>query len=219
MRAALNSALRHLPRWVVWGLGAVPLVALIGQAVTGALGVDPVKKIEHALGLHALQFLLAALALSLVLRGTGVNLIRYRRALGVWAFVYAALHFTVWLVLDIQLRWPEIARDLTKRPYIIAGMIGFVAMLPLVLTSVDSAVRRLGAARWRRLHLLAYPAAIAGGVHFLLSVKSWPPEPLIYAALILGLVVARAARAWKTGETAKNASSMKKPLAAAARRD
>lgn len=195
----LNRALRHVPVWAVWLGGAIPLALLLGLGATGDLGVDPLKAIEHALGLHALQFLLAALAVSVLLRGAGVNLIRYRRALGVWAFIYAMLHFLVWLILDIQLRWPEIARDLTKRPYIIAGMISLLAMLPLALTSFDSAVRRLGAARWRKLHLLAYPAALAGGVHFLLSVKSWPPEPLIYGALILGLVVLRAARAWRTG--------------------
>jgi sulfoxide reductase heme-binding subunit YedZ len=216
---AINAALRRVPVSAAWVLGAVPLAWLVWQGAAGALGVDPVKRIEHALGMRALQFLLAALTVSALLRASGVNLMRFRRALGVWAFVYAVLHVLVWLVLDIQLRWPEIARDLTRRPYIMVGMLGLVAMLPLAWTARDSAIRALGALRWRRLHLLAYVAAVAGGVHFILSVKSWPPEPLLYMALILGLVALRLRRAWISATPEKNAAGAKNSLAASAKGD
>lgn len=110
------------------------------------------------------------------------------------AFVYAALHFLVWVVLDMGLRWGEVGRDLIRRPYIILGMIGLLAMVPLALTSTDSAIRRLGALRWRRLHRLAYVAGLAGGLHFAILVKSWPLEPLVYLGAVASVLVARLLR-------------------------
>ena len=209
----INAALRRVPKGVVWALGALPLVWLIWQGATGGLGVDPVKRIEHALGLYALQFLVASLAVTPLLRMTGITVMRFRRSLGVWAFLYAALHLGVWLGLDIQLRWSEIARDLTRRPYIIAGALALACMVPLAITARDSSIRRLGAVRWRRLHRLAYLAVILGAVHFVLSVKAWPPEPLIYGAIVVFLLVFRLFPRRRGGEDEKKAGSVKKPLA------
>lgn len=190
----VNAALRPVPGWVAYGLGALPLCWLVVRGFTGDLGANPVKELEHTLGLHGLQFLLATLAVTPLRRLTGISLIRWRRAMGLTAFAYIVLHLAVWLFLDMQLRWPEIARDLTRRLYIIIGMAGLAMMLPLALTSNDAAIRAMGAAAWRRLHRLAWPAALAGGVHFLMVVKSWPPEPIVYLAIlavILGLRLAR----------------------------
>ena len=189
--ASLNGALRRVPSWAVYGLGLLPLAILIWQALTGALGIDPVKALEHQLGLPALQLLVAGLLVTPLRRWAGVNLIRFRRAIGVLAFIYAALHLLVWVLLDLQLRWSEIGADLAKRPYIIVGLLGFACLVPLALTSNDWSVRRLGAVAWRRLHRLTYVAVLLGALHYLLLVKVWSAEPLLYALGAGGLVALR----------------------------
>lgn len=190
----LNAALRRLPVWPVYVLGLVPVVWLFVQGLTGGLGPDPVKVLEHRLGKTGLQLLVVVLAITPLQRLAGISLIRFRRVLGVLAFCYIALHVLVWLVLDIQFMWPEIWIDLTERPHIMLGMAGFVLLLPLVATSNDSAVRRMGAQAWRRLHRLTYPAAVAGGLHYLTSVKAWPVEPLLYLGLVVALLALRVRR-------------------------
>lgn len=192
MVAALNRALRRLPTWPVWVALLAPAVWLTWLLFTGGLGVDPVKTYERELGLWALQLLLAGLCVTPLLRLTGLNLIRFRRALGVVAFVYVALHLLVWVVLDKQFHWAEMGRDILRRPYITLGMAGFALLAPLALTSTDAALRRMGALAWRRLHLLAYPAAILGAAHYLMVVKAWPTQPILYLAAAIGLVGLRA---------------------------
>ena len=188
----VNTLARRVPTWVVYGLGLLPLGWLVWGAVTDGLGADPVKAIEHALGERGLQFLLASLAIS-PLRRVGLNLLRFRRALGLLAFLYVALHLTAWVWLDMGLRWTEMAADLTKRPYIIIGMVGFLVMVPLAATSWNGAIRRMGAAAWGRLHRLAYVAILAGVLHLALLVKVWTVETLIYVGLALGLLAIRLA--------------------------
>lgn len=186
----INTIARRIPTGVVWVGATIPFVWLIWAAATNQLGADPVKAIELRLGLWGLQFLVASLCIS-PLRKIGLNLLRFRRALGVMAFFYIAMHFLAWVVLDMGLRWDEILRDLYKRPYIILGMVGLSAMIPLAVTSTNAAIRRLGAARWRRLHRLAYVAAVAGAAHFVILVKGWPMEPLLYAGAVGALLVLR----------------------------
>ena len=183
----VNTLARRVPTWVVYSLGAVPLAFLVWGAVSNDLGADPVKAIEHQLGLLGLQFLLASLAVS-PLRRLGLNLIRFRRALGLLAFAYVSLHLVAWVWLDMGLRWSEMAADLWKRPYIIAGMVGFAALLPLALTSTNAAIRRMGPVVWGRLHKLAYLAILAGILHFVLLSKVWTTEVLVYAGLAMGLL-------------------------------
>lgn len=186
----LNGFARRVPSWVVYGLGAVPLCAIIWGAMTGGLGVEPVKAIEHRLGELGLQFLLASLAIT-PLRRVGLNLIRFRRALGLLAFFYIALHLVAWVWLDMGLRWSEMAADLVKRPYVIVGMVGFLALLPLAATSSNAAIRRMGPLAWGRLHRLAYVAILAGILHFVLLSKVWTAEVIVYAGLGLGLLAIR----------------------------
>jgi len=186
----LNALARQVPTWVVYCLGAVPLAFLIWGAVAGGLGVDPVKAIEHRLGVLGLQFLLASLTIT-PLRRVGLNLIRFRRALGLLAFAYVSLHLVAWVWLDMGLRWSEMAADLLKRPYVILGMVGFVALLPLAATSTNYAIRKMGPLGWRRLHRLAYAAVLAGALHLVLLSKVWTAEVLIYAGLAVFLVALR----------------------------
>lgn len=81
-----------------------------------------------------------------------------------------------------------------KRPYIILGMAAFVLLVPLAVTSNNAAIRRLGGVRWRRLHWLVYPAAILAAAHYVILVKGWQTEPLLYMAVILGLLGLRILR-------------------------
>ena len=185
----LNGALRRVPVWLVYTLGLVPAIWALWLGLSGGLGADPVKALEHRLGEIALQLMVAVLAVTPLRRLTGLNLLRFRRALGVLAFTYVALHLLTWAALDVQFR--GIWADIVKRPYITVGMAAFVMLLPLALTSNNLAVRRLGPAAWRRLHLLTYPAAVLGAVHYLMLVKAWPVEPILYLAAVLGLLALR----------------------------
>ncbi|WP_420023151.1 protein-methionine-sulfoxide reductase heme-binding subunit MsrQ [Cereibacter azotoformans] len=195
----INGVLRPVPTGFVYAAGLVPLALLVWQAATGGLGVDPVKAIEHRLGELALQFLVGVLAISPLRWWTGVNLIRFRRAIGLLSFFYVCLHLSVWLALDLQFRWAEIGADIAKRPYITLGMLAFVAMIPLAVTSTNGAIRRMGASAWMRLHRLTYLVAVLGALHFLLLVKAWPPEPIIYLGSVLFLLGLRVFRALRRG--------------------
>lgn len=182
-----NALARRVSTWVVYGLGLVPLAFLVWGAVAGGLGADPVKAIEHRLGELGLQFLLASLAIT-PLRRVGLNLIRFRRALGLLAFLYVSLHLVAWVWLDMDLRWAEMAADLAKRPYVILGMIGFALLVPLALTSTNAAIRRMGPVAWKRLHQLSYVAILSGIAHFTLIEKVWTAELILYLAVTLGLL-------------------------------
>jgi sulfoxide reductase heme-binding subunit YedZ len=149
---------------------------------------EPVAYTHNNLGLMALKALVLALAVTPVriLTGWG-RVMTVRRALGLWAFAYAALHLLVFLWLDLDWSLAEMVAETVERPFILAGMLAFLLMLPLAFTSFNRAIRRLGAKRWRALHRLAYLAAAAGVVHFILRVKGWQAEPLVYAAILLVL--------------------------------
>jgi sulfoxide reductase heme-binding subunit YedZ len=188
----VNAALRRVPVWAVYLAGLVPLVWLVVQTFTGGLGADPVKVIEHSLGLTGLQLVVAGLCITPLRQMTGVSLLRFRRAVGLLAFLYVALHLAVWVLLDLQLRWAEIGADIAKRPYILIGFVGFLLMVPLAITSNDSAVRRMGALAWRQLHRLTYAVALAGAIHFVWLTKTWQTEPMAYLAAVLALLAVRA---------------------------
>jgi sulfoxide reductase heme-binding subunit YedZ len=191
LRQAANGTLRRVPVWLVYALGAMPALWLLWLIISNGLGFDPVKELEHRLGKLGLQFIVAGLAITPLRKLTGISLLRFRRAVGLLAFGYVALHLSVWLLLDIQLRWAEIGKDIVKRPYITVGMLGFAALVPLALTSNDLALRKMGARAWQRLHRLVYFAALAGAVHYVLVVKAWPPEPLVYLGVVAGLLALR----------------------------
>ena len=156
--------------------------------MTGDLGADPVKTLERTLGLYALQFLIATLCITPLRRFTGIMLIRFRRALGLLTFLYAALHLTVWVTLDLAFRWGEIWGDIVKRPYILVGMIALLVMVPLAVTSNNTSVRRLGGQVWQRLHKLTYVAAGLGALHFVMLSKVWNPELVLYTVAIAALL-------------------------------
>lgn len=189
---AINGGLRRLPAWPLYILGAIPPVWLFLAGIGGRLGVDPVKVMEHQMGEWSLWLLIAGLCITPLRRHAGINLLRYRRAIGLLAFFYILGHFLVWLVLDVQIM-SQIVTDIVKRPYVTVGFAAFVLLIPLALTSNNWSIRRLGP-RWRQLHKLVYAAALLGGIHFVMLVKGFQYEPYIYVGVILALLALRLPR-------------------------
>jgi methionine sulfoxide reductase heme-binding subunit len=185
----INGFVRKVPTWPVYILCVLPVPWLLYLAQTGGLGVEPIKALEHELGQIALQLLIAGLTITPLRRYAGLNLIKFRRCIGLLAFLYVSLHLLVWLVLDIGIL-SQIWADIIKRPYITIGMAGFLCLVPLAVTSNSYSLRKLGP-KWRSLHKLTYLAVVLGGVHFIWLVKGFQVEPLLYMAVILGLLALR----------------------------
>jgi sulfoxide reductase heme-binding subunit YedZ len=181
-------AVPRIPPLIVYIVGFIPAVWLFYAGIDDRLGADPMRYLEQALGLWALRFLIASLAVTPLRQSLGVNLLRYRRAIGLLAFYYAALHLLTYLVLDQGLDWAAIGADILKRPYITIGMATFVILVPVAVTSNNPSIRKLGGQLWARIHKLVYAAAIGAALHFLLVVKSWPMEPMVYTAIVLALL-------------------------------
>jgi methionine sulfoxide reductase heme-binding subunit len=191
------------PWWVAVGVALVPPLAVFGVVTailidlfwgTRLLGTNPVKAGEHALGEWTIRLLFASLAVTPLRRLAGWNwLARHRRTLGLYAFLSAVLHFTVWLLLDLQagvsdyVGWETLETDLTKRPYLIVGMTALLLMTPLAITSTQGMIRRLGR-RWQRLHRLAYLIAILGVIHWGMSVKKDLADPILGGLVLAGLL-------------------------------
>ncbi|MAP95619.1 MAG: protein-methionine-sulfoxide reductase heme-binding subunit MsrQ [Ponticaulis sp.] len=176
---------RQASIWLLYAIGFLPAIWGFYLGATDQMGTDPVKSFEHYLGFWAIRFLILALAITPLREVFGLNLIKYRRALGVLTFWYVLFHFLVYLTLDQALRLPEIIADITKRPFIIFGMIALVLLIPLALTSFNWAIRKLRK-NWKRLHRLVYVITILGLVHMVMGTKVLSVEQIIYtAALVL----------------------------------
>lgn len=185
----INRFMRQVPTWPLYVAAVIPPAWFFYAGVTGQLGVDPVKAMEHKIGLLGLQVLIASLCVTPLRRYAGLNLLKFRRALGLIGFFYIFLHLLVWVVLDVQI-FSQIIADIYKRPYITIGMGAFVLMIPLAATSYNAAIRKLGR-NWRKLHKLVYPALLLGGVHFVMLRKGWQIEPLLYLAAVVALLLLR----------------------------
>jgi len=176
------------------------------------LGPNPLETLTHFTGDWTIRFIAATLAITplrKLLRQP--DLIRYRRMIGLYAFFYGCLHFTVYLYFDKLFDWGAIVKDVAKRPFITAGFATFLFMLPLALTSTKGWIRRLGGKRWQRLHRLVYAAGIAAVVHYYWLVKSDIRLPLLYGAIIGSLLLYRLVR-----QTIRPAPAEGRPLARSA---
>ena len=192
----INTGLRKIPTWVLYLILLIPGLLTILAGLTDNLGPEPINELEEELGEFALKLLILGLAVSPLLHFTRINLVRFRRAIGVMAFAYVMAHFLVWFLLDLQSLshiWTEIA----KRPYVTVGMAGFIAMIPLALTSNDLSVRRLGRF-WRVLHRLTYLVAILAGLHFIMLSKGFDVEALAHMVVILAFLAMRIGK-WRRG--------------------
>jgi sulfoxide reductase heme-binding subunit YedZ len=171
-----------------------------------SLGADPVKKLEHEFGKTALNFLLLTLLVTPVKHLAGLpHVLRLRRMLGLFAFFYVVLHFTVYLVLDLELNFRTLFADIAKRPYITIGFAALLMLIPLAVTSTNRMMRRLGR-RWQKLHRLIYVIAVLGVWHFYWQVKRDVREPLIYAGILAVLLSYRWVRA-RPKATSKSVSA------------
>ena len=186
----LNTTLRRIPAWPIYVIGAVWAAWLFYLGVTGGLGVEPINALEREYGEVGLKLLIIGLAITPLRKYVGVNLLKFRRALGVTTFFYIMAHFTVWAVLDVG-TFARVWEEILKRPYVTVGMLGFVLMIPLAVTSNNLLLRKLGGATWRKLHKLTYPIALLAAVHYLWLVKGFQLEPIVYLGVILGLLALR----------------------------
>jgi sulfoxide reductase heme-binding subunit YedZ len=193
----LNSFLTS--KWTkvcVFLLCLLPLAALVMRALEGKLTANPIEFITHATGDWTLRFVIITLAITPLRKIPGMSsLIRYRRMLGLFAFFYSCLHFSIWIGIDKFFDWTEMWKDVQKRRFITVGFTGFALMIPLAITSTAAWIRRLGGRRWQILHRAIYLTAVAGVIHYYWLVKSDVRKPLQYAAMV-GLLLAWRIGAW-----------------------
>jgi sulfoxide reductase heme-binding subunit YedZ len=186
----INGWLRRVPTWPVYLLGFGWIAWLFWRGATDYTLVEPIDWLERAYGEKALQLLVATLAVTPLRRFLGINLLKFRRALGLLVFFFVLAHFLVWALLDVQ-ALGAVWADILKRPYITIGMAAFAMLVPLALSSNDRSLRRLGGARWRKLHWLTYAIAVLGAVHYVWLARGFAIEPLVYLGLILALLATR----------------------------
>jgi sulfoxide reductase heme-binding subunit YedZ len=169
----------------VFGACLVPLALVVWQAATHNLGANPIKEVTEQTGLWTLRLLLITLTVTPVRRLTGWNrVIQLRRMLGLFVFFYGSLHFITYVWLDQFFVVEEIITDVRQRPFIAVGLLSFVLLIPLAMTSTTTMIKRLGGIWWQRLHRLVYGIAIGGVVHYLWLVKADVQAPLIYGGLV-----------------------------------
>jgi methionine sulfoxide reductase heme-binding subunit len=180
-----------LPKLLVFIAALLPSLLLARALYTGNLGVNPAETLQLETGIWTLRFLIITLTVTPLRRVTGWHrVIQYRRMLGLFAFFYGVLHVLTYIVLDQFFSLEGMLADVAKRPFITAGFVAFVAMIPLALTSTKGWIRRLGR-RWQALHRLVYLAGAAGAVHYLWKVKVIIGSPVYYAGLVAALLAFR----------------------------
>jgi len=181
----------YLIKPLLFALCLLPTALLGWQFYADELGANPVEAITRGSGEWTLRLLLFTLLMTPLKRITGWYWpIRVRRMLGLFAFFYACAHLMTYLWLDQFFDWHEIWLDILDRPFITVGMLAFVLLVPLALTSNRHAVKKL-ARNWKRLHRLAYVIPVLGVLHFWWLVKADIREPAIYAVLLGALLVVR----------------------------
>ncbi|MEE9334158.1 MAG: protein-methionine-sulfoxide reductase heme-binding subunit MsrQ [Granulosicoccaceae bacterium] len=185
-------------RWwskpLVFVAALIPLASLVYSLFDNQLGPNPIEELTHETGEWALRFIVLGLALTplrvWIKKPWPVQL---RRMIGLFAFFYAAMHFSIYMFLDQQLDLAAIVADVFKRPYISAGTVAFLILLPLAITSNRSMVKRLGK-KWASLHRWVYIAACAAVVHYVWLAKGDRFEPFVYLAIVMALLMVRLKR-------------------------
>lgn len=197
--------------WALYVLGLIPAVWYFWLGATNRLGVDPVKTFEHVLGLWALRFILATLCISPLRDLAGINLMRYRRALGLLGFYYVCFHFLVYFALDQRMNLSMVVEDIIKRPFITFGMMALVLLIPLAVTSNNWSIKTLKKG-WILIHSFIYEITALATLHFAMSRKVIGPEILLYIAIAVLLLGYRFARPtiMTRRRAAKKAARMRK---------
>lgn len=197
---------------LVWAACLAPVVALAWRLWTDPLVTNPIDVATDTLGDWTLRILLLSLTMTPLRILFGLSWpVTLRRLLGLFAFAYAVLHFSVWLVVDHFFDWPTMVADVVKRPYVTVGFTALLLLVPLAATSTTGMIRRLGATNWRRVHRLVYVIAILGVVHYLWLAKVGVLGPYYYAAWLAVLFGVRLV------DTARRARARARPAAPGAR--
>jgi sulfoxide reductase heme-binding subunit YedZ len=176
---------------LVHPLALLPFFLMAADFWRGGLGANPVREIQLRTGIYALFLLVTTVACRPLYTLTGIRaVLRLRRTLGLYALLYAGLHFLNLIGLDYLFDFKSLWRDVAEKRYILAGFPAFLILLAMGLTSTGGAQRRLGKS-WRWIHRLLYPAAILAVTHYFWQVKVEVPGPAIYGSILLLLLLAR----------------------------
>ncbi|HEU4432460.1 MAG TPA: protein-methionine-sulfoxide reductase heme-binding subunit MsrQ [Pyrinomonadaceae bacterium] len=177
------------PKFVLFVNSLIPLALLLWDLYRRQVGPNPLEFATRTTGMLTLVFLSLTVAVTPLRKIFGVNsLVKFRRMLGLFAFFYGSLHLLTYIWFDRLFNLRSTVADVAQRPFILVGMMAFLLMLPLAITSTNKMVKRVGGKRWAKLHRLVYVAAIAGVVHFWMLVKSDVRLPLTFAFIILFLL-------------------------------
>jgi len=177
------------PKVVVFVNALIPLVLLLWDLYFKRVGPNPLDFATRTTGMLTLIFLSLTVAVTPLRKIFGINsLVKVRRMLGLFAFFYGTLHLLTYVWFDRLFNLISVVQDVGKRPFILAGMIAFVLMVPLAITSTNQWVKRIGGKRWATLHRLVYLSAIAAIVHFWMLVKSDTRLPLTFGFILLFLL-------------------------------
>ena len=185
---------------VVFVLALLPFLRIVVSIFTDQLGANPIEFITRNTGDWTLYFLCITLAVTPLRRWMKWNwLIRLRRMLGLFAFFYAALHFTTFLWFDHFFDLGEMLKDVVRRPFIAVGFAAFLLLIPLAITSTNAMVKRLGGKRWMWLHRLIYVIALLGILHYwwMKAGKNDLEQPIIFGGIVLVLLGLRVVWALK----------------------
>lgn len=181
--------LKRVARPAVFLLCLFPAVLLTYDFFTGGLSFNPIDDVIDISGRWTLRFLLMTIAITPLRRVSGFTpLTRFRRMIGLYAFFYSMIHVSMHAIFSFGLDVGALLRDIPQRPFITAGFVAWITMLPLAVTSTTGWIRRLGGRRWQLLHRLVYATAVAGVIHYFWNYKVTEPGPVLYIALAVLLL-------------------------------
>jgi methionine sulfoxide reductase heme-binding subunit len=170
--------------------GLLPMLLILVDGWRGKIGANPVEFVTRATGVLTLVFLILTLLVTPLRKIFGWNwLLKQRRLIGLYAFFYSVAHLLTYLAGDRDWALLTVAADVYKRPFIAVGMVSFLLMVPLAVTSTNAMIKKLGGKRWAQLHRLTYFITIGGVVHYYMIVKSDITYPVLFGlatALLLG---------------------------------
>ena len=202
------QVIRRVVKPIVFAACLMPAGRLFYNALWGSLGVNPLETLTNETGIWTLRLLVATIAITPIRWATKWNpIITFRRMIGLFAFFYGVVHFSIYFLFDRSLMLDGLWEDVVLRPYITVGFTALVLMIPLALTSTKGWIRRLGGKRWNLLHKLVYVSAVLGVLHYWWKVKLDVSNPMIYAALVGILLGWRAVKAvTKQNESRRSAA-------------
>ncbi len=201
-----ETAIRRVAKPVIFAVCLIPLAWIALRAIViGDLGANPVETVNRFLGDWAMRLLIVTLMVSPLVHLSGSSIpVRFRRMLGLFAFFYATLHIANYVVADQFFNWADIWADIVKRNFITVGMLTFIILLALAVTSPKAMIKRLGGKRWRRLHQTVYIAAIGSVFHYIMMIKADFLIAGTHGAVLAGLLIYRVIRRMQKPERAEN---------------